>query len=355
MADRKVRARTWPRVAAAGLGLTGLVLVVLSLVAGPATPDARALSNCTGGDPSVDGEESAFLSLINGYRAQNGLGPLVLSDSLTRAAAWMVHDLGTNGYFSHTDSLGRSPSQRAQDCGYPGGAGENLAAGTVWDTAQEAFDAWKGSPGHNANMLNGSYQAIGIAREYVPGSPYGWYWSTKFGLVVEGGGGGPTATPTSTPSPTNPPAPTSTPTPTTTPVAPGSPTPTPTSTPTPPGSNSTPTSTPTPPDPTSPPSTPTPTMPPSATPTPSPPPGGGIDLGEGANLVTWPNEHADPRQVAGTFGGHLVAIYGYDAVTGQWLRYSPLLPAYANTLTLLVRGNAYWFMTSGPAQLRVSD
>ncbi|GAB4335854.1 MAG: hypothetical protein Kow0010_23480 [Dehalococcoidia bacterium] len=343
--------RLWTRLGVASLALSGVIMFAAGLAGGPTAPNARALTNCTGGAPALDGEEMAFLSLINDYRAQNGLGPLVVSDSLTRAAAWMVNDMGTKGYFSHTDSLGRSPSGRAQDCGYPGGAGENLAAGTVWDTAQEAFDAWKDSPGHNANMLTGSYQAIGIAREYVAGSPYGWYWSTKFGLVVEGGGSGSTATPTNTPTSTH------TPTPTNTPAATSTPTATATPTDTPAGSNS-PTATPTPTQTATPTgsatNTPTPTRTPSATPSP-PGAGGGIDLGAGANLVTWPNDHADPREVAATFSGGLLAIYGYDAATGQWLRYSPLLPGYANTLPLLVQGNAYWFITSAPAQLRIAD
>ncbi|MGH2610499.1 MAG: CAP domain-containing protein, partial [Tepidiformaceae bacterium] len=147
------------------------------------------------------------LTLINNHRAQNGRSALQMSTNLNRASTWMVVDLATKNYFSHTDSLGRSPSTRAQNCDYPGGAGENLAAGTVRDTAQEAFDAWRASSGHNANMLNSSYQMIGIARYYRSGSTYGWYWATNFGLVNDGtsaggGGGGAVATPTPTRTPT---------------------------------------------------------------------------------------------------------------------------------------------------------
>ena len=152
---------------------------------------ASALTNCSVADLSIDGEETAFLGLINNYRAQNGLGALTISANLNRAASWMVVDLATNNYFAHTDSLGRSPSTRAVDCGYPAGAGENLAAGTVRDTAQEAFDAWKASSGHNANMLTSSYLRIGIARYYSGSSTYGWYWGTSFGTVNDGGEGTP--------------------------------------------------------------------------------------------------------------------------------------------------------------------
>jgi uncharacterized protein YkwD len=177
----------------------------------PATP-ASALTNCTVSTESLDAQEAAFLALINDYRAQNGRTALMASPNLNRAAAWMATDMGAKQYFSHTDSLGRSPSTRAQNCGYPGGAGENIAAGTAWDTAQEAFTAWKNSPGHNSNMLNSSYRVIGIARVYTAGSPYGWYWVTDFGFVDDTGG-----SPTPTPSPTTTATTTSTPTATATP------------------------------------------------------------------------------------------------------------------------------------------
>src|SRR5207302_1205734 len=65
-------------------------------------------------------------------------------------------------------------------------------------TAQQVFDIWQNSAGHNTNMLNSTYQMIGIARAYTSGSPYGWYWVTDFGLVNDGtngsGGSSPGAT-----------------------------------------------------------------------------------------------------------------------------------------------------------------
>lgn len=155
--------------------------------------EAYALTNCDVSDNSIDAEEAAFLTLINNYRAQNGLGTLTMSTNLNRGSTWGVVDMGTNNYFSHTDSLGRSPSQRAIDCGYPQGAGENIAAGTLRDTAAEVFEAWRTSPGHNSNMLNASYKQIGIARYWGSGSTYGWYWGTLLGTTDDGTSGGGTA------------------------------------------------------------------------------------------------------------------------------------------------------------------
>jgi hypothetical protein len=181
-------------------------------------------------DAALDSEEQLFLTLINNYRQQNGLSTLTSTVTLENAAVWMSGDMGANDYFSHTDSLGRDPWTRICSFGYCYNTwkGENIAAGT--SSAQVAFDLWKGSPGHNANMLGGNYNVIGIGRVYTAGSPYGWYWTTDFGGFVPPS---PTATPTPAPtsSPTPPPTPVPTPSPTATP--PPTPTPVPTASPTP--------------------------------------------------------------------------------------------------------------------------
>ena len=364
MARRPTTANLLLSLGGVVLGFAGLAMVTLGSLSANETGLARALGDCTTSTDALDGEEAAFLTLINNYRAANGLGPLTVSNSLNRAAAWMVHDLGTNNYFAHTDSLGRSPSERAQDCGYPSGAGENLAAGTVWDSAQEAFDAWQSSPGHNANMLGPSYLVIGIAREQVSGSEYGWYWATSFGNVNDSGAPPPpTATPTAVPStatstPTQPPAPTATAT-----LA-DPPAPPPTATPPPPTATPTtvipPTATPTP---TSPPAAPTSTptnAPATPTSTPTKPPSDGgastmLDLGPGANLTTWPGNDTAPGAALNNASGPIVAVYGYDPVTKLWHRFGPNLPGYVNDLTMLRHGDAYWFITLGSVALPITQ
>ena len=192
-----------------------------------ATTPALALTNCDVADQTMDLQEDAFLILINEYRAQNLLQPLTVSVNLNRAASWLAVDMATKNYFSHTDSLGRNAATRGAQCGTASGIGENIAAGSSWDTAQEVFDAWKASPGHNDNMLLAGYKQIGIARYYTSTSTYKWYWVTDFSLYDDGTRYGsasvgatptvvpPTATPTRTPI-----ASTSTPVPTATSIAP---------------------------------------------------------------------------------------------------------------------------------------
>ena len=156
----------------------------------------------------LDAEEQLFVSLINQYRQQNGLNTLSIDSSLQDAAEWMSTDMGVNNYFSHTDSLGRDPFVRMSAFGYNYNTwkGENIAAGT--SSAQVAFDLWKASPGHNANMLNSHYKVMGIARDDTPGSGYGWYWTNDFGGYQVSATPSPTPPP-ATPSPAPSPAPSS--------------------------------------------------------------------------------------------------------------------------------------------------
>jgi uncharacterized protein YkwD len=136
-------------------------------------------------------EEARFFQLINNYRVQKGLGALQASDTVAEAAARHSLDMGNFDYFSHQTGgsnffpAGYQPWDRMRSLGYnySTAMGENIAAGQ--QTAQQVFDAWRNSSGHNANMLNGSFKVIGIARRAVSGSPYGVYWTTDFGGAVD--------------------------------------------------------------------------------------------------------------------------------------------------------------------------
>ncbi|HZP56342.1 MAG TPA: CAP domain-containing protein [Dehalococcoidia bacterium] len=172
------------RVLALLFASVALASFAVALPAGHGAGTAAGAGDCTV-DPSLDSEERAFLTLINNYRVQNGLAPLTLSYGLSRASAWKSKDMAANRYFAH-DDLTRTWVDRIRDCGYGYNTwlGENIAAG--YTTAQQAFDAWRNSPGHNANMLGANYTTIGIGRYYDASSPYGWYWTTDFGGVSDG-------------------------------------------------------------------------------------------------------------------------------------------------------------------------
>jgi uncharacterized protein YkwD len=148
------------------------------------SPSSSPNGELTGG-AELDVEEWNFITLINDYRAQNGVPKLQVSISLTKASHWLSTDMATKDYFDHTDSLKRAFNIRIASFGYPSSAyvGENIAAGN--STAQGTFTQWKNSSGHRANMLNSNYRVIGVARSRNPESTYGWYWTTDFGSKVD--------------------------------------------------------------------------------------------------------------------------------------------------------------------------
>jgi hypothetical protein len=64
-------------------------------------------------------------------------------------------------YFEHTSPEGDGPADRGAAAGYPGDVGENIAYNSV-GTIRVLFEAWRDSPGHEQNMLDPSYAAVGI-------------------------------------------------------------------------------------------------------------------------------------------------------------------------------------------------
>lgn len=192
------------RLLFAAAGPLLLAGAVLSWSLGGGSTPAHALTNCSTSTQALDAAEQELLRLINEFRAQNGVAPLKPSPNLSRAAAWMSEDGQRMGGFitnpPHRDSLGRMPSDRAADCGYPGGAGENLAWG--YSSPAAVLAAWKQSPGHNANLLNGFYRVIGIGKA-------GSFWTLNFGTFDDSGQAWdtqPPPQPSPTPTPTRPPA-----------------------------------------------------------------------------------------------------------------------------------------------------
>jgi uncharacterized protein YkwD len=135
---------------------------------------------------TAEPEECAFLGIINAYRKSNGLGTLTISVTLSAAAEHHSLDMAKKNYFSHTLANGSSWSQNIANYGYPSDTSraENIAAGR--GSAEEVFQQWKESAGHNKNMLSPKFTAIGIGRVAgVSGSKYKWYWTNTFGSKVD--------------------------------------------------------------------------------------------------------------------------------------------------------------------------
>ncbi len=155
-------------------GHRGVVFVALGLILGslfvfgsPDTQEARA----------YEPEEQQLLDLINGYRQANGVAPLAPSGPLSSAAKRHSLDMATYGFFSHASEAssyypaGSNYWDRLALEGFPNpDTAENIGMGT----AAAAFENWRLSPVHNANMLNPNFTSIGVGQA----SPY---WTITLG------------------------------------------------------------------------------------------------------------------------------------------------------------------------------
>jgi uncharacterized protein YkwD len=132
----------------------------------------------------ADPQEVAFLSAINAYRAAHGVGPLVMSRSLYWAADHHAEYMAATDDVDHTLADGIDWFANIRAYGYPGyWIGENVLGGQLRSSAAAALELFASSPSHNANMLDPTWQAIGISREVNLAGKYDYYWATEFGSV----------------------------------------------------------------------------------------------------------------------------------------------------------------------------
>ncbi len=134
----------------------------------------------------------ATLCLLNGERADHGLGPLAPNAKLASAATAYAQDLVDGSYFSHTGRDGSGVLDRIERSGYlPADAGWVLGENLAWGTGGLAtpgsiMQAWMNSAGHRDNILNPDYREIGIG--IVVGNPaapdgLGATYATEFGAI----------------------------------------------------------------------------------------------------------------------------------------------------------------------------
>jgi uncharacterized protein YkwD len=153
---------TVPRLARRIL-LPFLALFVLAISA------PGAFAACAGEDvaPTDAAAVAATLCLLNEQRAAHGLGALVGSGTLDRAAAAYAKDMVDRRFFDHVSPGGGTLLDRIKAAGWsPAGswsAGENIAWGSgSLATPAAIVDGWMHSAGHRANILNASFGQVGI-------------------------------------------------------------------------------------------------------------------------------------------------------------------------------------------------
>ena len=108
--------------------------------------------------------------------------PLVLNDSLNRAAVEHSQDMARHGYMDHTGRDGSTPADRITRAGYKWRmVGENLASGVM--TPEEAVAGWLQSPHHCENLMTARFTEMGVAFAVNPATDAGVYWTQTFGTT----------------------------------------------------------------------------------------------------------------------------------------------------------------------------
>lgn len=101
-----------------------------------------------------------IVNVVNQERISNGLNPVKINSQLQNAAIAKSQDMIAKNYFDHY-AFGQTPWMFIIRAGYDYSvAGENLAKG--YSTSEGVVSAWMNSPAHRANILNPSFQEIGV-------------------------------------------------------------------------------------------------------------------------------------------------------------------------------------------------
>lgn len=133
----------------------------------PTPPTATALAN-------LSVVEAAIVAATNAARVANGLAPLAVDPSLSRAAQLHADDMARLGVMAHELPGVAQPGlvDRAAFVGYSySWLGENIAFNYL--NSNTVMDAWLASPGHRANLLNANFTQIGVGVALdAQGEPY---------------------------------------------------------------------------------------------------------------------------------------------------------------------------------------
>jgi uncharacterized protein YkwD len=158
------------RRAVSSIALLAAAFGASLVISGPAT----AATAATIGNRSMEGSISL---IINRKRAAAGCGALITDDRLRVVARKHSADMIAHNFFGHTSFNGATFATRITAVGYTRGYGENISWGYRTPTA--VVDAWMNSAPHRANILNCSFNYVGVGAAFkADGTPY---WTQDFG------------------------------------------------------------------------------------------------------------------------------------------------------------------------------
>lgn len=151
---------------------------------------SETIENLTGKQVDVKEIEILIFKYTNIERRNHGLDELVWDEKLAKIAREHSEDMAENDFFSHVNLKGEGPTARARRHGYSvhkelgggwytEGIGENIGkmpTGNVEGVGYVSNDAdsiakaqvesWMDSSGHRQNILNPSYDRLGVGIAY---------------------------------------------------------------------------------------------------------------------------------------------------------------------------------------------
>lgn len=137
-----------------------------SAVTVPVAPNSAASSAAR----AFQLERQAF-EVLNRKRVENGLPPLVWSESMARVARIHSQEMAQFKFFSHIGRSGTMVDERAETLGFKKwkAIGENIAYNRGYNNPAEfACERWMLSPSHRENILNARWKEAGIGVAIAP-------------------------------------------------------------------------------------------------------------------------------------------------------------------------------------------
>ncbi|MEV4940759.1 CAP domain-containing protein [Streptomyces zaomyceticus] len=139
-------------------------------------PGAEPGAQAPAGD--VAGFVQDVVTLANAEREKAGCGRLRSESHLRAAAQKHADDMSARDYYEHDSPEGHDAGDRMSGAGYAWSTwGENIHRGPR--TPARAMADWMNSPGHRANILNCSFEDIGVGVTLTSNGPW---WVQNFGV-----------------------------------------------------------------------------------------------------------------------------------------------------------------------------